>query len=99
MSAFLCDEYLSTNQERRDIVCENGFLCQLKRALWSALTCQRFGKRRLVAARLRFSERSPRQVAAFQSGDKSPHSKFVFPRRLLDSGVSKSIIFTSAVGR
>jgi hypothetical protein len=39
--------------------------------MWSALTCQRFGKRRLVAALI---QKWPRQVAAWESGDNSPHS-------------------------
>src|SRR6266705_1538538 len=106
MSAFLCDEYLSINYERTDIVCENRFLCQLlssevsARPVWSALTCQRFQKRRLVAASLATTDPpGPRQIAASKSGNKLPHSKCVFPRGRLDSGVSKRIISTSAVGR
>ncbi len=45
--------------------------------LWSALTCQRFGRSRLVATTfyLRLSQRMRRQDAADQSGDRSPHSK------------------------
>src|SRR6267142_553645 len=44
---------------------------------WSALTCQRFSKRRLVAARQTDSALTgPRQVAELESGDKSLHSKF-----------------------
>src|SRR5882724_12262796 len=44
--------------------------------IWSALTRQRFSTRRLVAARLATALPIwPRQVAAWESGDKSPHSK------------------------
>ena len=44
--------------------------------IWSALTRQRFGMRRLVAAKLATAPSIwPRQVAALESGDKSPHSK------------------------
>jgi endogenous inhibitor of DNA gyrase (YacG/DUF329 family) len=38
--------------------------------LWSALTCQRFGRLRLVAVIVRSVNRGD------QSGDESPHSKF-----------------------
>ncbi len=42
--------------------------------VWSALTCQRFVTRRLVAAKLVRSQRWPRQVAPYESGNKLPHS-------------------------
>lgn len=44
---------------------------------WSALTCQRFGSLRPVAAgdEVAFNRRLRRQVADYQSGDRSPHSK------------------------
>ncbi|MDQ6651474.1 MAG: hypothetical protein M3Y84_01885 [Acidobacteriota bacterium] len=44
--------------------------------LWSALTCQRFGRSRLVAAMVELRLRTHRrQAASDQSGDLSPHSK------------------------
>src|SRR5688572_13010714 len=43
---------------------------------WSALTCQRFGRLRPVAAWRGVSlTQKRRQAAANQSGDRSPHSK------------------------
>jgi hypothetical protein len=45
--------------------------------LWSALTCQGFSKRRLVAARL--TVRASKLAATsrgFESGNKLPHSKY-----------------------
>jgi len=44
--------------------------------LWSALTCQRFGRSRPVAATVALSQsKLRRQAASDQSGDRSPHSK------------------------
>src|SRR5207244_2556901 len=44
--------------------------------LWSALTCQRFDARLLVAARPATAACNwPRQVAELESGNKLPHSK------------------------
>jgi hypothetical protein len=44
--------------------------------LWSALTCQRFGRSRIVATMLvGLLQRVRRQAATDQSGDRSPHSK------------------------
>ena len=41
--------------------------------MWSALTCQRFGMRRFVAASFRVTGGRDK-VAAFESGNKLPHS-------------------------
>jgi len=61
-------------------VCER-FAYNLGATLWSALTCQRFGTRRLVAARPALATIWPRQVAAYESGNKLPHSKFAVCER------------------
>ena len=57
--------------------------------LWSALTCQRFGTRRLVAARpATAAAKWPRQVATFESGNKLPHSKAVATRYLISKSAT-----------
>ena len=45
------------------------------RLFWSAVTCHRFGLRRLDAAISPIDSLSGREVATNQSGDRSPHSK------------------------
>ncbi len=58
---------------------------------WSALTCQRFVTRRLVAARLPIGSIWPRPVAAYQSGNKLPHSKFAAFERF-DYNISATLL-------
>jgi len=53
----------------------------LRVALWSAVTCHRFGRSRPVATMVRLSllQGLRRQAAEGQSGDRSPHSKELTP--------------------
>ena len=61
--------------------------------IWSAITCYRFSRSRLVATRFK---QLPRQAAAYQSGDKSPHCKVpgAEPQR---NTVTSSLVFWLAV--
>ncbi len=47
--------------------------------IWSALTCQRFGRARLSRLSLRVFQEAWHQVATDKSGDRSPHSKSFHP--------------------